>query len=113
MQLIRCIPCDSIKTWVVCAFEGAKHHNPPNNAPNNPIETIKKPADSIIAREAYYFGIRVEREGGKLKKKVRVYENSFAPIVTERWTEIKSMCNQAKVFEDDLKTSNSPVLIRV
>lgn len=101
IQFIRCIPCESIETWVVCAFEGSRRHNPPNNL----IETIKKPADSIIAREAYYFGIKVDRESGKLKKRARVYEVSFAPVVAEKWEEIKSICIQARVFEDELRAA--------
>ena len=96
---IICLPCDSIEAWIVTAFEGDRYHNPPER----PMEAVEHPADTIIALSAYYCDIKVERAGGRLRKRVPTYQNSFAPKVMENWDLVKSICIQAKIFEEELR----------
>lgn len=78
------IPCDSLETWIVAAYDGLKN-----------VEFVESPWEKIIAHGKSYHDIRIA--GGK--KRPVIFQR-FAPIVCERWNKVTKLCESARDFEE-------------
>lgn len=96
--MICCIPCDNTEAWILCAYDiETPHHMPPKL----PLECVHKP-DYIISDPGYHRPNRLlKRKDGRPKKNVANYRG-LIPQVLKQWEDVKSICHQAKAFEDAL-----------
>lgn len=78
------IPCDSLETWIVAAYDGLED-----------VELVEDPWDQIIAHGKNYHGIRI---AGK-KKRPLTFQQQFAPVVCENWGKVTQLCESARDFE--------------
>lgn len=69
--------------------------------PKLPLECVHKP-DYIISDPGYHRPNRLlKRKDGRPKKNVANYRG-LIPQVLKQWEDVKSICHQAKAFEDAL-----------
>ena len=76
------IPCDSLETWIVAAYDQTDN-----------VEMINEPWEHIISNRKYYHDIRIH---GK-NKHIRTFEQ-FLPTVCENWSRITELCESARDF---------------
>ena len=76
------VPCDSLETWVVAAYDGLEH-----------IEDIQDPWHNIISKKKNYHDIRIR----STKKGVSLFRE-FAPVVCQNWRQVTRLCQSAKDF---------------
>ena len=81
------IPCDSLETWVVAAYD-----SPANT------ESIEDPWHNIIAKRKYYHDIRVR----STQKRASLFRE-FAPVVCQNWQQVTQLCQSARDFEQSIR----------
>lgn len=85
------IPCDSLDTWIVAAYDSPAD-----------VELLENPWENVIARGKSYHGIRIQ---GK-QKRVRLFKE-FAPVVSENWSKVTQLCQSARDFEQNILSLTS------
>lgn len=80
------IPCDSIETWIVAAFDELDN-----------VEMISNPWENIICKKKSYHNIRVRSSS----KNQRTFAD-LAQIVSENWPNVTQQCVSARNFESDI-----------
>ena len=101
-EILCCIPADNMEAWIMCAFDvNTPYHNPPSIL----LECLQKP-EYIISGQGYNRPERLLRRksNGKPHKTVPVYVNKLIPKLEEKWEDVKKVCSQAQIFEDNLRT---------
>lgn len=81
------IPCDSIESWIVAAYDSL-----------NDVESLLDPWNTIIAKKKYYHGIRIRGD----QKNTSIFLDHFMPVVCENWNKVTQLCQSAKKFEEDI-----------
>lgn len=74
------IPCDSIETWIVAAYDGTEQ-----------AELLHDPWRNVIAKKTHYHDIRVRKD----QKKQRTF-SQFAETVCSNWEQVTKLCSCAK-----------------
>lgn len=88
LPICLCIPCDSMDTWIVAAYD---------DLPN--YEMIVDPWIKMIAHSAHYHGIRIKN---RPKKNTHTYAE-LSSILYEKWDTVCSRCPQAARFNQEIK----------
>jgi len=82
---VLCLPAHSSGTWLAAATLGAAH-------------PLLANAECDIQVEANLERLPLQQ---RIKKRPRDYRN-YAPVMTENWQQVKNICTQAQVFEQDV-----------
>ncbi|MBQ9008517.1 MAG: hypothetical protein IJ088_04205 [Clostridia bacterium] len=90
IPVLLLIPCDSMDTWIVAAYEDL----------SAPYELLEDPWDTIVARGKEYHGIRIHG-----KKKSKAVFNELIKTVTANWSSVTEKCSQAGRFQEELITA--------
>lgn len=81
------IPCDSLESWIVAAYDGSEN-----------TEVIEDPWINIISKKKDYHDIRIR---GTQKRVLHFQE--FAPVVCQNWEQVTRLCQSARDFEQTIR----------
>lgn len=81
------IPCDSLESWIVAAYDGSEN-----------TEVIEDPWINIISKKKDYHDIRIRGT----QKRVLLFQE-FAPVVCQNWEQVTRLCQSARDFEQTIR----------